>query len=284
MTNQSEKQHAIKCLTDMVNYATVHACRRKQLLNYFGEAWPPAKTTPNVPHPTSHVPLSTPHVPLSTPHVPHSPQGDGGCCDICSGQMESIDATRDAQIVMSAIARTGERYGASHIAAVVVGENSDRIKDLGHHKIKTFGVGKDRDRHHWRMIIDSLLTQSLLQQTEGGLPVLRLRPESNDVLFGQRKVSILKGKKLPPESAKGGAAQSPDDDEENLSEQLRALRKELAEEQGVPPYVIFSDRSLNEMVSKLPANESEMLQITGVGERRFADYGQQFLDAIQPFR
>ena len=264
ITDETEKKHAIKCLNDMVHYATVHACRRKQLLNYFGEEYPPGPEGPAL----------------------HS-LGDGGpCCDICAGEIESIDATRDAQILMSAIARTRERFGINHIVAVVTGDDSDRIRQLGHDQIKTYGVGKDQDKRHWRLMIDNLLAQGLVLQTTGDYPVLKLQPESREVLFGGREVHVLKTKKLPPKSRRrgkaGGAAVG--EYNEDLFDQLRDLRKELATEQRVPPYVVFTDRTLHEMARFFPATESEMHQLTGVGEKRLASYGRQFLDAVQAFR
>ena len=265
ITDETEKKHAIKCLNDMVHYATVHACRRKQLLNYFGEDY------------------SAPSASQRETSLP--------CCDICQGEVESIDATTDAQILMSAIARTGERFGINHVLAVVTGDVTDRIQQLGHDQIKTFGAGKDYDKRHWRTLIDNLLAQGLVIQTEGDYPVLQLQPESRDVLFGDREVHVLKTKKLPPRSRRqrGGPARrngrSPlGGYNEDLFDQLRDIRKKLATEQGVPPYVIFTDRTLHEMARFFPAAESEMNRLTGVGEKRLASYGRKFLDAIQAFR
>ena len=272
ITDETEKKHAIKCLNDMVHYATVHACRRKQLLNYFGEEYPSHPVDPVNP------------VDNSSASLP--------CCDICQGEVESIDATRDAQILMSAIARTGERFGINHVLAVVTGDATDRIQQLGHDQIKTFGAGKDQDKRHWRLMIDNLLAQGLVIQTEGDYPVLQLQPESREVLFGDREVHVLKTKKLPPRTRRRGKAGRREraggtevgEYNEDLFDQLRDIRKELATEQGVPPYVIFTDRTLHEMARFFPATESEMNQLTGVGEKRLASYGRQFLDAIQAFR
>ena len=274
ISDDAERKHAIRCLNDMVHYATVHACRRKQLLNYFGEAYPVDPV--------------------------HPVENPGPCCDICEGEVESMDATTDAQIVMSAIARTGERFGINHIVSVVTGDSSDRIRQLGHDRIKTFGAGKDQDKRHWRLMIDNLLAQGFIQQTIGDYPVLKLQPESREVLFGGREVHVLKSKKLPARGrrkgtparhtapahriagALGGSAVGGYN--EDLFDHLRDLRKKLATEQGVPPYVIFTDRTLHEMARFFPATESEMLQLTGVGEKRAAQYGQRFMDAIQAFR
>jgi hypothetical protein len=198
--------------------------------------------------------------------------------------VESIDATEDAQIVMSAIARTGERFGINHIVAVVTGDASDRIRQLGHDQIKTFGAGKDQDKRHWRLMIDNLLAQGLVEQTTGDYPVLKLQPESREVLFGGREVHVLKTKKMKGKKAKRPAAAAAGPYNQELFDQLRDLRKELASEQGVPPYVIFTDRTLHEMARFFPITEAEILQLTGVGEKRAAQYGKRFMDEIQTFR
>lgn len=271
--DEAERTRSIRCLSDMVNYATIHACRRKQLLNYFGEEYP----GPEAAHPA--------------PGTRHALS----CCDICAGEVESIDATEDAQILMSAIARTGEHFGINHIVAVVTGENSERILQLGHDRIKTFGAGKDRDKRHWRLIIDNLLAQGLIRirttsppqlgsfGRAGGYPILRLQPESREVLFGGREVRVLKTRKMKGKRPRRAAVAAAGTYNDDLFDQLRDLRKELASGQGVPSYVIFNDRTLHEMARFFPGTEAEMLQLTGVGETRLARYGRQFIDAIQSF-
>ena len=260
---EEQRRHAIKALNDMVHYATVHACRRKQLLGYFGETYPTIGV----------------HQRLSA--VPSLP--DLTCCDICAGEVESIDATEDAQILMSAIARTGERFGINHIVSVVTGDDSDRIRQLGHDQIKTFGAGRARDRRHWRLVIDNLLAQGLILQTSGDYPVLKLQPPSRDVLFDGRAVAILKARKAQPKrKARTVAEGGPYD--ADLFEVLRGLRKRLASEQGVPPYVVFSDKTLHQMARSFPVTESEMLQIGGVGAAKLERYGAEFTQVIADFR
>jgi ATP-dependent DNA helicase RecQ len=203
---------------------------------------------------------------------------------VCEGEVERVDATIDAQIVMSAISRTAERFGINHIVSVVIGEGSDRIRQLGHDRIKTFGAGRSQDKRHWRMIIDNLLAQGFVRQTTGEYPVLQLQPESREVLFNGRSVDVLKPRKPAGKRARERAAATAGPFNEELFERLRALRKELASAQGVPPYVVFNDRTLHEMARFFPATESEMLQITGVGEKRAAQFGSRFIDAIREFR
>ncbi|MDP6525157.1 MAG: RecQ family ATP-dependent DNA helicase [Kiritimatiellia bacterium] len=284
IADDAERERAIRCLNDMVNYATVHACRRKQLLGYFGEEWMGdggegeregegegelERPTPNVQRPTSK--LET--IRCSAP-----------CCDVCSGEVESVDATRDAQVLMSAIARTGERFGINHIIEVVTGADTERIRRLGHNMIKTFGVGKDQDRRHWRMLVDNLLAQGLIAQTTGDYPVLQLLPASRDVLFGEKEVSVLKTLRKAGKRSLQGARLQGEPYDEDLFEKLRSLRKELASEQGVPPFVIFSDRTLHEMACHFPTTKVQLLAISGVGETKLSRYGTQFMEAIEEFQ
>lgn len=251
MTDEVEKKHALRYLNSMINYASVYSCRRKTLLKYFGENYAGQETT----------------------------VGQGTrCCDVCSGEVEKVDATRDAQILMSAIARTDERFGISHIVDVVTGADSERILQLGHDQIKTYGIGKDRDKRHWRLLIDNLLAQGLIVQTTGDYPVLKLQSESRNVLFGSDEVTVLKTVVLKSKPRRAMASDEPYD--EALFDKLRGLRKRLASEQGVPPYVIFTDRTLHEMARRYPTDESEMLQITGVGDSKLTRYGSVFLEII----
>jgi len=267
ITDGNEKKHAIKCLNDMVHYATVHACRRKQLLNYFGEEWPSAQES-GVRGQGS----GSPHATRDTRHALP-------CCDICAGEVESLDATQDAQILMSAVARTGERFGITHVVAVVTGEDTERIRQLGHDQIKTFGVGRDRDKRHWRLIVDNLLAQGLIEQTAGDYPVLKLQPESKEVLFGGRQMYVLKTRKQEGKRPKQTTTAGPYD--QALFETLRKLRKRLAVEQGVPPYVVFSDKTLRHMCQVFPTTTIEMTGISGVGEAKLARYGETFCAAIR---
>lgn len=262
--DETERNRALRGMHDMVNYATVHACRRKQLLNYFGEPWPPDGGTDRAKRNTDAAEAES----LS-------------CCDICSGEVERIDATIDAQIVMSAMVRTGERFGIGHIVSVITGENTDRIRTLEHDRIKTFGAGQNHDKRHWRFIIDNLLAQDVIAQTTGDYPVLRLLPAARDVLFNGRRLSVLKTQQ---KRATRKTTSDPHDYDAALFEQLRDLRKTLASAQKVPPYIIFSDRTLREMAHAMPGSEAEMLQINGVGDTRFARYGHPFMALIRAWR
>ncbi|NQU40180.1 MAG: DNA helicase RecQ [Lentisphaerae bacterium] len=245
-----EKRHALDCLNDMIHYASVHACRRKLMLGYFGEAYPEANC---------------------------------GGCDVCAGEVEKVDATRDAQMILSAIVRTGERFGMTHVVDVVTGADTERIRQFGHHELKTFGVGKDREKRYWRFLLDNILAQSLAVQTEGRYPVLQLQPGAREVLFGDRKVFVLKTRTAVP-GRKRSAATTVEEYDEVLFDELKALRRRLAAARRIPPYVIFSDRTLHEMARKFPTTRAQMNRITGVGEAKLARYGQTFMDLIAGYQ
>jgi ATP-dependent DNA helicase RecQ len=250
-----EQQRQTRLLNTMVNYATVHACRRKVLLKYFGEDY-----------------------------VASAAESDSPCCDVCNDEVERVEATRDAQIVMSAIARSGQRFGIAHIVDIVFGADTARIRDRGHNQLKTYGAGSDQPKTHWRVIIDNLLAQGYIEQQEGEYPVLGLREESRRVLFDNEPVFIIKSKKVAPSRKRKSATETGDESHDELFGELRDLRKSIAQKQGVPPYIVFSDHTLHEMARYFPADESQLLEMSGVGQAKLERYGEPFLEAIQSFR
>jgi ATP-dependent DNA helicase RecQ len=248
--DEEQRRVASEKLNRMARYATANACRRRQLLEYFGEDFP----------------------------------GDNcGSCDVCCDDMQRVDATTDAQITMSAIARTGERFGATHVVDVVTGAKTQRIQSLGHDQLKTHGAGKDRPKRHWRGLIDDLLAQGCLATSEDRYHVLRITEVGREVLFGHREFHVLR-RSEPKGAPRKRRRRSPADFvecDEGLFDALRKLRLQLAREQGVPPYVVFSDRTLREMAARRPADASEMADITGVGQTKLKRYGQAFLEALR---
>jgi len=248
--DDTERKIATDKLYDMVNFATVNACRRTQLLGYFGERF-----------------------------------GEDNCggCDVCSGQVEQIDATKDAQIVMSAMARTGQRFGAAHVVDVVTGADTQKIRDFQHDLLVTYGTGSDRPKAHWRRVIDNLVAQECVAYTDSRFPGLRITEKGGEVLFGRAEFHILKTaepKKARKRKRSAGAADVVEDYDHALFETLRSLRTTLARAQNVPPYIVFSDRALREMARDCPASPEAMRMITGVGEKKLQRYGEQFLAAI----
>ncbi len=230
----------------MTRYAGALVCRRKQLLAYFGEQYEPE---------------------------------DCGACDACCGEVERVDATRDARIVMSAVFRTGERFGAGHVVDVVAGAKTQRILELRHDRVKTYGVGSDRPKKHWRGVVDHLLGQGCLTRTEGRYGSLRITGAGWRVLLGKKDFVVPR-----PKPRRRTRQAVPDEQfSEELFEILRELRKDRAREANVPPYVIFSDKTLRQMARDYPTTDEEMLTVSGVGEVKLRRYGGQFLAAIRGF-
>ncbi|MCD4825075.1 MAG: DNA helicase RecQ [Phycisphaerae bacterium] len=263
MEDENERAAAECKLNDILSYAGATACRRQRILAYFGETY----------------------------------ESDNcGTCDVCAGDVERVDATVESQMIMSAIVRTDQRFGASHIVDIVVGANTKKIRQLGHDQIKTYGVGKDKGKtkRHWRRILDNLVAQGCLLSVGGEYPTLQLSQKGHDVLFGRTTFEIfekIEKKSKPPSSAETETKKRPrrsrldivEDYDYDLFEQLRAVRTSLARRQNVPPFVVFSDRTLHEMARDIPTSPTAMRQITGVGERKLAQYGEDFLAAIRKY-
>jgi ATP-dependent DNA helicase RecQ len=253
--NPNEQAIATDKLSQMIAYAGVQGCRRKQILGYFGETYP-AKTC--------------------------------NMCDICDGDVEYVDVTTESQMLMSAIARTDERFGAGHIVDIVVGADTKKIRELGHDKLKTYGVGKDKHKSKkaWGRIVNSLIGQGSLLLSGGQYPTLKISETGRDVLFGRSKFTMLvKSQPTPRPSVRTAGANRISDEGYDviLFERLRKLRRNLAAMHGVPPYVIFSDRTLRELASDMPKTKADMRLITGIGEKKLRQYGKDFLTVIREF-
>lgn len=245
MQDEGERSRALDALTKVAAYAGSAVCRRKALLAHFDEV----------------------------------PEYDNcGSCDICTGNWEKLDCTTEAQMLLSAIVRTESRFGASHIIDIVVGSSNRKIIDFGHDRLPTYAAGKGKPKSFWRQLVDELLARGIVARSEGLYPVLVLQQPALEVLRGREEVCMRR--RLEPKGRKKGAGTPMPEGDAALFEQLRLLRKEIADEQGVPPYVVFSDRSLREMAARIPKSGEEMLGIAGVGEVKLSRYGRRFLDAI----
>jgi hypothetical protein len=231
----------------MVRFAEANACRRKSLLGYFGETYEKENCK---------------------------------TCDICMGDVECVDASVAAQKVMSAIYRSGQKFGAVHIADIVVGAKTQKIRQLGHDQLKTYGAGKDRDKKYWRRVIDDLLAQDCILQNAEQYSALELTPKGQQVLLGKRKFEVIRQKDVQQASVVGMTG----DYSRKLFAQLRAERQRLAEDEGIPPFVIFSDRTLHEMALYFPDTPEQMSGITGVGSAKLKKYGDTFMTIIEMYK
>ncbi len=237
-------------LNAMVGFAEARGCRRHVLLNYFGE----------------------------------SPQQECGNCDICLDPPELIDVTEDARKALSCVYRVGQRFGAGHIIDVLRGANKDRILRLGHDKLSTYGLGADKDQTYWGAVLRHLIHKGFLFQDVGNYSVLRLTELSRPLLRGETTLHMAKPRvrvvdKSHEEIPRGGPA----DYDRILFERLRAVRAELAAQAGVPPFVVFPDKTLVEMARYRPETEDALLKIHGVGVTKSRRYGPAFLNEIQAF-
>jgi ATP-dependent DNA helicase RecQ len=240
-------------LQAMVAFAESLTCRRRVLLGYFGESLP----------------------------------DDCGNCDICLNPPETFDGTVLAQKALSCVYRVRERFGIGHVVEVLRGADTERIRRLGHDRLSTYGIGNDMSVGEWTSYIRQLIHQGFLMQDIGNYSVLKLTPEARPVLRGEESIQLAmpRIKEKPPKKKRvPRSAQSLDAADAGLFEALRVLRKELADEQGVPPYVIFGDATLVEMSRERPSDEDDLIEVNGVGKVKLERYGDRFLDAIAHYQ
>lgn len=206
-------------------------------------------------------------------------------CDICLGEVARVpDATVVAQKILSCIARAagqnGSAYGAAHIADVLRGSMSQKIIDRNHDKLTTHGLLKNMRKDAIISMIDQLVDQELLQRDTGEYPVLILTEQSIEVLRGERDVTLL-SPPAPVKRAKTADGEDPLTDEQHVVfDRLRTLRRRLADERGVPPYVVFNDATLRDMVRQMPTSADTMLEVKGVGRSKLEKFGEAFLDEL----
>jgi len=238
-------------LNAMIAFAEATTCRRRVLLGYFGE-------------------------PLET---------DCGNCDVCLDPPRLYDATIDAQKALSAVYRTGERFGIGHVIDVLRGHDTEKVRQWDHDRLSVFGVGADLSADEWTSTIRQLIHHGYLRQDIASFSALKLQPGAREVLKGEVELHFAKPRPKPPKGAGSkravrSVALEGLEVDEALFDRLRELRREIAAEQGVPAYVVFADRSLADMATLKPATREEFLGVHGVGEAKLERYGDVFLRAI----
>jgi ATP-dependent DNA helicase RecQ len=233
-------------LNAMLGLCEVTSCRRRSLLKYFGE----------------------------------NRQEDCGNCDSCLDPADTWDGTEAARKALSAVYRTGQRFGVNHLIDVLRGGESEKIFQFEHHLLPTHGVGKELDANQWRSVFRQLVARGYLRVDMDRFGALRLEEQCRPLLRGEEVIELRRdvAKKSGKQQTR---AQLPADIDVALWEALRERRRELAEDQGVPPYVIFHDRTLQEMCAALPQNLVQFGRLTGVGERKLDKYGQDFIRVIE---
>jgi len=251
MEDEKEQERAYANLEKVLHFAQSDECRRKNLLAYFDEVYPQSKC---------------------------------GNCDVCNNDVTRTDATVAAQKVLSAVQRTGNRFGAAHIVDILVGADTEKIRQFNHQSVKTYGAGKDQKKNYWRSLIDELLAKKVLDKSADNFGSLVLTESSWAVLKGEEKFDSVTISTPSVSVSAPVSSSATGHSGEALFQALRNLRREIADKRGVPPYLIFSDKSLREMAAKLPQTPLAFLSITGVGEHKLKQYGNQFLEAIAGFK
>ncbi|MBK8489793.1 MAG: DNA helicase RecQ [Saprospirales bacterium] len=237
-------------LERMYQYATGQQCRRQILLSYFGEDL----------------------------------REKCGNCDICLKPPQYFEGTVLAQKALSAIARVNEKVGMNMLIDILRGSGKQEIYDRGYHQIKTFGAGRDLSYLDWRQYFEQFLNQGLIEVAHEEFGQLRLTNAGKEVLFNGRQVELVQARAMREKRAKPQRTLSKREQlREGLFQDLKKLRLEIARKNGLPPYIVFNDATLEEMAEKKPLTDEELKEITGVGERKLHLYGNQFLDLIRAF-
>jgi len=246
--NEAHKRIEMHKLNAMVGFAEALTCRRRVLLGYFGE----------------------------------SPEKDCGNCDVCLNPPERYDATVDVQKALSCVYRVGQRFGVGHVIDVLRGSDKQRIRELGHDQLSTYGIGKELSRDAWGSLIRQMVHLGYLDQDVANYSVLKLTEAARPLLRGEKSLILARPRvKTRPAKKRGRKRFEGLDYDEDLFQALRVLRKRLADEGKVPPYVIFGDAALIEMAACRPTNETALLAINGVGAVKLRRYGAEFLKVIR---
>jgi ATP-dependent DNA helicase RecQ len=240
-----EQRIAKQQLRRVINYADSSDCRRTIQLSYFGDSFP----------------------------------GNCGNCDNCCNKKPVEDWTLEAMKFLSCVARCQEKFGMNHIIDVLRGSKSQKVLQYQHHQLSTYGIGKDRSADEWKKLSRSLLHQGFLEETTDGFPILKLNEKSWEIMKRQRTVQIA----IEPQREVAEKVRYLAGEVESLFAILRTLRKQIADEQFVPPYVVFADKSLRDMAEKRPQNLIEFEEVYGVGSNKRDKYGKVFLEAIRTF-
>ena len=247
--NPDQRRIELHKLNAMTGFAESLTCRRRVLLGYFGE---------------------------------RKQQGCGNC-DVCLSPPERFDATDDARKALSCVYRVGQRFGMKHVVDVLRGADTERIRSLGHGQLSTWGIGAHHSEQTWMSIIRQLIHHGYLLQDIAAYSALKLTDAARPLLRGEEHLELALPRVKARAKKKPAAAHDAGPYNEALFEHLRELRKRLADEQGVPPYIVFGDATLIQMAARLPLDDDQLLAISGIGQAKLEKYGKDFLDAITEF-
>jgi ATP-dependent DNA helicase RecQ len=246
--DDQERKRAREKLNDMVTYSELNTCRRRHVLRYFGETWE---------------------------------QENCGGCDVCLADAEEFDATVIAQKILSAVIRTDERFGVNHVVDVLHGSRAKKVVELDHDKLSVYGIARDFTKDDIKEIVRLLDDRGLVVTADGEYPTLSVSTAGRDFLRnrdGLRLTRLRKQEDVRPRSDKSRL-----DYDRGLFELLRQVRRVLAEEQNVPPYVVFGDVALVQMAYFVPQNRESFARISGVGTTKLEQYGETFVNHISEY-
>jgi ATP-dependent DNA helicase RecQ len=242
-----------RLLADMQRYAGTPRCRHRALVEYFGQ---------------------------------ELGRDDCGACDYCLGELDDLETVDDpvvlGQKVLSCVMRVRQAFGITHVVDVLRGSEAEKVTSRGHHVLSTWGLLADEPGPQVRSWIEQLLDQGYLEQTGDRYPVLGVTPAGRRLLRGEEEPLLYREprRRAAARQPSRAEAESWEGVDRDLFETLRELRRELAKERGVPPYVIFHDSMLRDMAKRRPRDEAELLEVYGVGEKKARDLGPAFLAAI----
>jgi ATP-dependent DNA helicase RecQ len=245
--DEEHKRHDRQKLDTLLGWCEVTECRRRPLLAYFGDEYP-------------------------------QPCGN---CDNCLSPPATWDGTEAARKLLSAVYRTGQRFGAAHVTDVLLGKDTDKIRKFGHDQLSVYGIGTELNGPTWRSVVRQVIVQGFLRADQNRYGALVLTGQSRPLLKGEIELKLREDRKLKTGKRKRrdtAATLAPDD--QPLFEALRTRRKEIADRLDLPPYVIFHDATLRQMAEHRPQTDAELLSISGVGEAKLERYGREFLDII----
>lgn len=245
LEDDDEKERARERVRRMLDFCTLTTCRRKFLLEYLGEEWPGINC---------------------------------GSCDVCLIPRESYDATESAQMLLSAVVRTGQRFGAKHVISVLRGSKTKPVEKWDHHELPLFGVGRQRSENEFQDIVPDLINQGLLTEADGQYAILGVPPKGREFLKSRATLTLTRP--ISKAESKTRTREDGGSYDEELFSELSALRKRLADEREVPAYVIFGNRSLQDMARKAPRSREQFSRVSGVGSAKLREFGDTFVEMI----
>ncbi len=247
--NDNHKRVERSKIYSLLGWCETNTCRRRALLRYFGEEREEAC----------------------------------GNCDVCLNPPKTWNATQAAQKLLSNVYRTGQRFGSGHVIDVLRGKDNQKIRQFGHHKLSTYGIGADQSDKQWRSIIRQLLVQNYLLVNEELYGALQLTEKARGLLRGDIEIFLREGIEAAKPEKVSRRPFNVSDEDQAMWDALKECRKRLADNQGVPPFHIFHDATLMEMMQHRPQNSAELLTINGIGEVKLEKYGDEFLSVLAQF-